>query len=540
MLALLRSCVVATVLLVSLQHTRHQEDTQSPASDSGLAAANQLYRAGKFADAEASYQAVLKNDSKLVPAQVGLVRAMLGQQKLDEALTVVNTALVVQPNSAALLAAKGDVQFRRGEMSDAEMSYLAAEKQDPKEVRAHLGLARLYVSSSLYRNAYNQLQIAHTIAPDDFEVQAAWMATLPPKQQLAAMDSYLASLHPDQEEEKKSATARFEFLKTIADQPNHACRLVSKVDHTETKLRSVNTGSGNKRGVGLATKINDRNVLLLVDTGASGIVVDRHFAKKARLTRISAAYRRGIRDHGPQSGYRAVADNIRVGDLEFNDCVVVVTDKPGAEGLIGTDVFASYLVDLDFREMQLKLTPLPKRPEDVVAPTSLNCETEVPGSVEQQVPSPQSPQPLHRNRYAAPEMVNWTRVFRFEHMLLVPTRVNESKPMLFTIDTGSHFNVLSVRAGQQASKVHFREQLLLSPSMGYVNKVFSSSKATLRFAHLVQENRDVITVDLADMNRQIGTEVSGFLGFEVLTQLELKLDYRDGLVDFEYNPKRRR
>jgi len=111
MLALLRSCVVATVLLVSLQLTGHQEDTQSPASDSGLAAANQLYRAGKFADAEASYQAVLKNDSKLVPAQVGLVRAMLGQQKLDEALTVVNTALVVQPNSAALLAAKVTSSF---------------------------------------------------------------------------------------------------------------------------------------------------------------------------------------------------------------------------------------------------------------------------------------------------------------------------------------------------------------------------------------------------------------------------------------------
>ena len=39
-----------------------------------VAAADQLYRAGKFAEAEASYQAVLKADAKLVPAQVGLVR----------------------------------------------------------------------------------------------------------------------------------------------------------------------------------------------------------------------------------------------------------------------------------------------------------------------------------------------------------------------------------------------------------------------------------------------------------------------------------
>jgi hypothetical protein len=35
-----------------------------------------------------------------------------------------------------------------------------------------------------------------------------------------------------------------------------------------------------------------------------------------------------------------------------------------------------------------------------------------------------------------------------------------------------------------------------------------------------------------------GTEVSGFLGFATLKVLEVKLDYRDGLVDFEYDPKR--
>src|ERR1019366_3399029 len=111
-------------------------------------------RTGKFAEAESSYQALLKTDSKLVPAQVGLVRAMLRQQKIDEALDAVNTALTAQPKSAALLAAKGDVQFRRAEMSDAESSYLTAKKLDRKEVHAYLGLARLYRSYSMYRIAY--------------------------------------------------------------------------------------------------------------------------------------------------------------------------------------------------------------------------------------------------------------------------------------------------------------------------------------------------------------------------------------------------
>jgi tetratricopeptide (TPR) repeat protein len=107
------------------------DDHKPAAVNPELAAADQLFRAGKFADAENSYQSVLKTDSKLVPGQAGLVRAMLRQQKIDEALEAVNNALATQPDSAALLAAKGDVQFRRAEMSPAEMSYLAHKGISP-------------------------------------------------------------------------------------------------------------------------------------------------------------------------------------------------------------------------------------------------------------------------------------------------------------------------------------------------------------------------------------------------------------------------
>jgi predicted negative regulator of RcsB-dependent stress response len=144
MFSFLRSALVAALLLFSLQLIVLGDDAKAPAIDPELAAADQLYRAGKFAEAETRYQALLKIDSKLVPAQVGLVRAMLRQQKIDESLDAVNTASAAQPSSAALLAAKGDIQFRRGEMSDAEVSYLAAKKLDVKEVRAYLGLARLF------------------------------------------------------------------------------------------------------------------------------------------------------------------------------------------------------------------------------------------------------------------------------------------------------------------------------------------------------------------------------------------------------------
>jgi len=225
----LRAAVVTLLLLRGVLTVATGDDTKPPAINADLGAADQLYRAGKFAEAETRYQAILKTDTKLVAAQVGLVRAMLRQQKLDEAMDAVNAALAPPANAAALLAAKGDVQFRRGEMPDAEVSYLTAKKLDPQEVHAYLGLARLYGSYSLYRRAYDQLQSAHEIAPDDIEVQRAWLRMLPRKEKLAAIEAYLGGPHPDDEEETKWMTEYLGFLKATVDKPVHACRLISKV-----------------------------------------------------------------------------------------------------------------------------------------------------------------------------------------------------------------------------------------------------------------------------------------------------------------------
>jgi tetratricopeptide (TPR) repeat protein len=540
-----RPAVVATLLLLTLRPILGDES--KAAVDLGLAAADKLYRAGKFADAEACYIALLKTDSKLVAAQVGLIRAMLGEQKIDEALDTVNTALAAEPNSEALLAARGDVQFRRGEMQDSEKSYLAAQKL----ARAQLGLARLYLSYSMYRRAFDLLEIAHRNAPDDVEVQAMWLAMLPRKERLTAMESFLARAHPDQEEEISSMAKYFEYLKTRAGESVHGCRLLSKVDETEMKLKVFTTDlRGYAKSVALPASVNDHNIFLQVDTGASGIMVSSAFAKAAGLTRLSTAYVGGIGDQGLLSGYRALADRIQIGDLEFQDCVVLVADRLGLGGLIGTDVFGSYLVDLDIPEMRLKLSPLPKRPEDSAAPTSLNSDSDDPSSLAQEeenvpkqtaidnpsAPIPKSTNRLPRDRYVAPEMINWTQVFRFGHMILVPTAVNESKPMLFLIDTGGPSNALSVRAGRQIGKVRSEDGVRLQGMSGKVDKVYSSAKADLRFGHFEQKNKDIITFDFSAVNRRIGTEISGMLGYDTLRLLEVKLDYRDGLVDFE-NPK---
>jgi tetratricopeptide (TPR) repeat protein len=546
--------LLALILLISVRFTA--QDTAKALPEAELAAADRSFRAGQFVEAETSYQAILQSDAKLVPAQVGLVRSMLKLQKVEESLDAINKALAQTPDSAALFAVKGDVHFRRGEMAAAETAYLRAKAMDAKEVRAYLGLARLYSSYSLYRKAYDLLQTAHALVPSNLEVQRAWLQMLPRKERFAALQAYLAGPHPDDQEETQAMQEYLEFLRATVDKPVHACRLISRVEQTETKLEVMYGPDPHRmRGLGLSVALNDHHARLLLDTGAGGIMITHKLAEKAGLSEISAVHYGGIGDKGLQSGYTAVADDIRIGELEFRDCVVSVGTKGSfgdEDGLIGADVFGAYLVDIDLPGMRLKLAPLPKRPEDAVAPKSLNSEGEEQANAEQKeesgsdletshqtaaAPEATSARPLPKDRYIAPEMANWTKVFRFGHMMLVPTLVNDSPAMLFGLDTGAFANVLSLREGKLLGKVNSEDQLRVHGVNGAVNQVYSA-KASLRFGHLQQPRMDIVSFDLSSQSRRIGTELSGFLGFAMLRVLEVKLDYRDGLVDFEFDPKR--
>ena len=345
-----------------------------------MGSADMLYRSGNFAEAAAKFQAIVKADPKNVPAQVGLIHSLLREEKIDEAQAAAITALAVQPTSDLLVTAMGDVQFRLGEMPEAERSYLKAEGMNSRNPAPYVGAARIYRAYSLYRRAFDELNRAHQIAPDDPGVQRMWLTVLPPRERIAAIQAYLASGRPQDPEETVFLRRYLDFLKATVDKPAHPCRLVSKVKQTNTKLQMLRSGTSRLGAIGLEVKLNGRGSRLALDTGTSGILVRSDAAEKAGLTRIAEQSIGGLGDTGRQSGYVAVAGRIRIGELEFEDCVVRVVDAAGPgenDGLIGSDVFGAYLIDIDIPGEKLRLSPLPKRPEEAAAPTALNSAGEI-------------------------------------------------------------------------------------------------------------------------------------------------------------------
>jgi hypothetical protein len=98
--------------------------------------------------------------------------------------------------------------------------------------------------------------------------------------------------------------------------------------------------------------------------------------------------------------------------------------------------------------------------------------------------------------------------------------------------------LLRAEAAREVTKVHGDSDTIVEVISGRVDKVFSANKAVLTFGHLRQENQDMTAFDTKPISDSLGTEVSGFLGFTTLRMLDIKIDYRDALVDFAYDAKR--
>src|SRR5205814_4915469 len=95
----------------------------------------------------------------------------------------------------------------------------------------------------------------------------------------------------------------------------------------------------------------------------------------------------------------------------------------------------------------------------------------------------QSLPPGPQDRYIAPEMQSYTKIFRFGHELLIPTRVSDAPTKLFLIDTGGFSNMISADAAREVTKVHSDSRMQIRGLNGTVKNVYSADKAVIQFSH---------------------------------------------------------
>jgi len=501
----------------------------APAAVSPLVAslnsARDLYRSSKLQESLDAYNAILKSDPDVSMAYVGIARVDLKMKNPADAYTAASKALAMSPTLNAAHVAMGEVYFRQGQIDDADKEFRSVVRSGATDARAYLGLARVFFANANYRHAVILLDRAREIDANDPDIQEQWIYTLSRKDRIEALKRFLDAGEGEDEEDRTHMSQRLKDMQD-AEATGRACRAVGKVDHGEIPLENiVRDDPRYPQGVGLRAHIGDAAPKLELDTGAHGIVLDRGMAEKAGIKHVVDTDAGGIGDQKRMNGYMGVASSIKVGNLEFTNCEVFVGDRRsiiGVDGLIGADVFGHYLVDINIPDRKMTLSELPPEPPLAADDEALTTK------------EPYTNAAKLRDRYIAPDMKDYTQVYTFGQDMLIPVRINKGTIRLFVIDTGSFANTISPTVARDVTKVRTDSDMRITGMNGRVKDVYTADNVMLQFSKYYEKANDVVAFDTTKTSDAEGTEVAGFLGFSMLHVMEMKIDYRDGLVDFYY------
>ena len=239
---------------------------------------------------------------------------------------------------------------------------------------------------------------------------------------------------------------------------------------------------------------------LTVDTSASGLYISQALAEANGFQHAEGAPPNTVE-----------VDNLQIGPLQFRNCMVGVSDTPfsdGVEGFIGTDVFAPYLITLNFPEAKLEVEPLPR----------------LPGEQKSALPG---------DRYFAPDLRGYTPVYHKNQYLLVPVMLNKKDRRLFVLDTGIRLTTMTSEVAHSISNTRVNFTNPVRTVSGATLQIYRDS-FDLQFANLSLDRQGhILEFDPSAIDQNAGMEVAGMLGFDILHSLVMHIDYRDGLVKFD-------
>jgi predicted aspartyl protease len=453
-------------------------------------------------------------------SKAGVIRTLIEQNKVKEAEDQAKAWAAEQPQNFNAAEVMAEVLYRKGEIRDAFLAEVELVKEDPCLPRMYLTTSRIQRLIGNYATAKRQIDLAHRLAPGDLEIRGDWIGTLPRAQRLEEDEALLKDQTALSEKDRKELEDSLEHAK---DYNKTDCQLTEPVEKAKIPIQSIMDGPSDRAGFALDVYFNGKRRRLEIDTGASGILLSRGAASSLGLVREQKLRTGGVGDEGGVATSIAHVQSIKIGSMEFRNCPVELLEKRNRldiDGLIGGDFFRKYLVTLDFVTLNMQLDPLPPRP-DVQASTAEDEDV-----------------PVFHDRYVPPEMKDWTKIYREGHMMLTVVSLGKATDKLFLIDTGAGLMSISPTAAREVTKVDGGSGMEVYGISGQVNKVYSTRNFELIFGGLRQHVDSMTAFDTTNISHDVGLEVSGFLGAPILNRMVLRIDYRDNLVKFDYDPKK--
>ncbi len=428
------------------------------------------------------------------------VRALLRKDKPAEALELANRLMVGRACDAVLLATAGDAQFRLGLFETAKASYVRSLACDAGSARALLGLGRLNITLKMHRTAEALIRRAYAADSDDPEILRDWADVQEDYlDEVAALERYLLLGIEEDQEKLIDARNRISFLKTTGGLKS--ATLTDPPEEAVVRLSLVET-----RGFGIAISINGGKAeTLLFDTGAGGITIPRKLAMRLGVKPIASSRLSGVGDGGWKTASMGIAESLQIGPLHYKDVPVTISDKQStgtSAGLMGSSLFNEFVATLDGPRRILRL----------------DLRRAMDGEGDAVVPSGEE---------------EFTKVRAFHHLLLVDTVAGGKTNGWFLIDSGASSNMISLALARAARVYTAPGNVQLTGVSGRVDRPVVARGLDLLFAGFHWANREAMAFEFQNLNKSVGTEISGLIGFPTLEQIVTTIDYPNGLVRFQ-------
>jgi len=474
----------------------HSQPSCPAASPHTQTPADEAYANGDTATAESLYAQALAQNPHDAALSAALVRTLLRERKVDKAAEQAKAGITENPHSADALAALAEVELREGQPWLAAETLDNAAKADPCNARVHLVRSRVERIDSMYASQRAEIQKAHAIDPADPDILQAWNSIVSAAQEVEGTEKSLATMKDLDAQTRQKAEASVRSLLPLLSENSQTCKVLPSAPSAELSLLPSKQDGKHLDGYKLEVQIGKSNLKLTLDTAASGLFITR-----------TEADENGFHQSPDDPSGTVRIDSVRIGPLEFHDCMVGVSDTPFAgkeDGFISADMFASYLIGINPRDGKMTLEPLPAQT----------------GS-------------LPGDRANSPELAGYTPVYHRRQYLLVPANLDARSRRLFVLDSGMRYSAMAPAVAHSLShlKMNFTNPM---PSVsGAPIQVYRDS-FDFEFASLSLRHQDrVVEFDPSAIENNTGFEIGGLLGFDMLHLLNMHLDYRDGLVKFE-------
>lgn len=483
--------------------------------------------------AEKLYRAMVDADPSSQEAQAGVIQALLGQNRLREALQAAQRIADQHPQSSVAQTALAETYVRRGELDLARPVLARAITLDPCNGRAYFAQARFARFSGLRATEVKLLAAAHSLRPLDQQIAESWIWALPPAQRYPALNAFAdqASLNSSDKEDLRSSILRLQAI-TEAN-----CTVVSPKGGTRLV---VHPGPQHGPDPGIITidmSFNNDQRRLQLGTEGYGITIPRPLAERLGLkpdVRFSSSQ---LYRAGRHSYYLAHVASMRFGNVEFKNCPVQVVDSPygiknmeGADGYISSGFFRDFLVDINSPAETFTLSALPKlvdNQRDGLKVWSTAAEND-----NEEVKSVLTGEWAHNDRTTPPEMREWTQFYQAGSILLVPVKIGPGHARLFSLELDAPHPRISSTAVEEATTLEAVMGSGASANMKVISKAMGANHYFIAFGGLILPIDSWSSIDFTEVSIARNIDISGDITQNALKQLDVTINYRDDLIHF--------